>query len=41
MNDPINKSQLLDMIHTVRTQWEALLAEIPAAWMTEPGVAGA
>ena len=40
MSDQINKSQLLDMIHTARTQWEALLAEIPAAWMTEPGMAG-
>ena len=41
MNDQITKPQLLDMIHTARTHWEALLAEIPATWMTEPGVAGA
>ncbi len=40
MNGYVNKTQLLDMMRTARAQWEALLAEIPAAWMTEPGVEG-
>jgi len=40
MNGYVNKTQFLDMMRTARAQWEALLAEIPAAWMTEPGVEG-
>ena len=40
MNGYVNKTQLLDMMRTARAQWESLLAEIPAAWMTEPGVEG-
>lgn len=28
------------MIQTARADWETLLASIPSAWMTEPGVAG-
>ena len=40
MNGHVDKVQLLDMIQRARAHWEALLAEIPAAWMTEPGVEG-
>ncbi len=40
MNGHVNKTQFLGMIQSARAQWEALLAEIPAAWMTEPGVEG-
>ena len=40
MNGYVNKTQLLDMIRIARAEWEALLAEIPPAWMTEPGVEG-
>lgn len=40
MTDYITKTQLLAMIQTARADWEALLADIPSAWMTEPGVAG-
>ncbi|HEV2461645.1 MAG TPA: DinB family protein [Ktedonobacterales bacterium] len=36
----MTKAQLLDMIQTARAHWDALLAGIPEAWMTEPGVAG-
>jgi hypothetical protein len=40
MHGYMSKTQLLDMIQTARAQWDALLAGIPAAWMTEPGVEG-
>jgi hypothetical protein len=40
MNDYMSKTQLLDMIQTDRVQWDDLLAGIPEAWMTEPGVEG-
>ena len=40
MNGHVNKPALLGMIRSARARWEALLAEIPAAWMTEPGVEG-
>lgn len=40
MNDRMNKTQLLDLIQTARADFEALLAGIPEAWMTEPGVEG-
>ena len=40
MNGYMTKAQLLDMIQTARAHWDALLAGIPEAWMTEPGVAG-
>jgi hypothetical protein len=39
-NGYLSKAQLLDLIQTARADWEALLACIPQAWMTEPGVAG-
>ena len=35
------KTELLGMIQKARAHWESLLAEIPAEWMTEPGVEGA
>jgi len=40
MNDYLTKARLLEMIQTARADWEALLAGIPEAWMSEPGVAG-
>jgi hypothetical protein len=40
MNGYMTKTQLLEMIQTARSHWEALLTGIPDAWMTEPGVAG-
>ena len=40
MNDPMPKTELLTMIQTAWAEWEALLAGIPEAWMTEPGVEG-
>ncbi|TMC59776.1 MAG: DinB family protein [Chloroflexi bacterium] len=36
----MSKTQLLDMIRTARVQCDDLLAEIPAAWVSEPGVEG-
>jgi Mycothiol maleylpyruvate isomerase N-terminal domain len=40
MNSYMPKAQLLSMIQNARIDWELLLAGIPEAWMTEPGVAG-
>ncbi|HEY7343619.1 MAG TPA: DinB family protein [Ktedonobacterales bacterium] len=40
MNGYMTKAQLLEMIQSARAGWEALLAGIPEAWMTEPGVEG-
>ena len=40
MSDYLSKPELLSMIRTARAEWDALLAEVPAAWLTEPGVAG-
>jgi uncharacterized damage-inducible protein DinB len=40
MNGQITKAELLTMIRTARAKWERLLAQIPATWLTEPGVAG-
>src|SRR5215472_12607143 len=36
----MNKRIFLDTLHTVRAQWEELLAEVGEARMTQPGVAG-
>jgi hypothetical protein len=36
----MSKAHLLDLIRAARADWEALLAGIPQAWMTESGVAG-
>ena len=41
MGEPHNKSQLLATMRRERAQWNALLAEVGEAQMTEPGVAGA
>jgi DinB superfamily len=40
MNSYMPKAQLLSMIQSARTDWELLLAGIPEAWMSEPGVVG-
>jgi hypothetical protein len=40
MNGQITKAELLTMIRTARARWETLLAEIPLALLTEPGVIG-
>jgi hypothetical protein len=40
MNSSITRAQLIGMIQCARADWETLLAGIPQAWMTEPGVAG-
>jgi hypothetical protein len=40
MNSYMSKEQLLSMIQSARAHWDALLAAIPQAWMTEPGVEG-
>ena len=40
MNEHMTTTHLLGMIRTARAEWEALLAEIPPAWLTEPGVDG-
>jgi hypothetical protein len=36
----MSKPDLLAMIRTAHAEWEALLADIPVAAMTEPGVMG-
>ncbi len=40
MDDQMNKAKLLETLRSKRAEWDAVLAEIPAAQMTEPGVAG-
>ena len=40
MNGHITKTELLTTIRADRARWEALLAEIPPGWLTEPGVTG-
>lgn len=40
MHEPMTKARLLDLLHTRRAEWDALLAQIPEGWMTEPGAAG-
>jgi DinB family protein len=40
MDSYMSKAQLLSMIQSARADWETLLAGIPEAWMTEPGVDG-
>lgn len=34
----VDKTRLLEMIHTARAQWDALIAEVPEAWMNEPAM---
>jgi hypothetical protein len=38
--DDMNKAKLLDTLREKRAQWDAALAQVPEARMTEPGVAG-
>lgn len=40
MSETMNKSKLLDAIQSERSQWEALLAQVNEAHMSERGVAG-
>ena len=40
MNNHLTTAQLLDMMRTARSNWEALLAEAGEARLTEPGVEG-
>ncbi len=40
MSETMNKSKLLDAIRSERSQWEALLAQVNEAYMSERGVAG-
>jgi hypothetical protein len=40
MSDQVTKRQFIQMLHDERLQWEALLIEIGAARMEEPGAAG-
>jgi len=40
MDSYMSKAQLLSMIQSARADWDTLLAGIPEAWMTEPGVEG-
>ena len=40
MDDQMTKFRLLETLRSKRAEWDAVLAEIPAAQMDEPGVAG-
>jgi hypothetical protein len=40
MDDQMTKARLLEILRAKRAAWDALLARVPAARMTEPGVAG-
>lgn len=40
MDTPMTKARLLETLRSKRAEWEALLAQVPADRMTEPGVAG-
>ena len=40
MPDQMTKAQYMEMLHTERARWDALLDEVGEARMTEPGVAG-
>src|SRR5690348_11563018 len=40
MNEPITKAYLLGELRAARAEWDALMAEIGPARMTEPGAAG-
>ncbi len=40
MTDYLTTAQLLDAMHTARSEWEALLEEVGEARLTEPGVEG-
>ena len=36
----VGRSELLAMVRSAHADWEALLREIPPAWLTEPGLPG-
>jgi|SRR5690606_1283611 uncharacterized damage-inducible protein DinB len=40
MEESMTKARLLELLRTSRAEWDALLAQIPERWMTEPGAAG-
>ena len=40
MDDQMTKIRLLETLRSKRAEWDAVLAEIPATQMDEPGVAG-
>ena len=40
MNNHLTTTQLLEVMRTARSNWEALLAEVGEARLTEPGVEG-
>ena len=40
MDDQMTKARLLATLRAKRAEWDAVLAEVPVAEMTEPGVAG-
>ena len=40
MDEPITKAGLLHELRAARAEWDALMAEVGAARMTEPGAAG-
>jgi hypothetical protein len=40
MDDQMTKSKLLETLRSKRAEWDAMLAEVPAERMAEPGVAG-
>ncbi len=40
MDDRMSKARLLENLRTKRAEWDAVLAEVPEAQMTEPGAAG-
>jgi len=40
MDNPMTKTTLLETLRSKQAEWQALLAEVPADHMTEPGVAG-
>ena len=40
MDDQMTKAKLLETLRAKRAEWDAVLAEVPPAWLAEPGVAG-
>jgi hypothetical protein len=40
MNEEMNKAKLIETLQTKRAEWDAAIAEVPTAALTEPGVAG-
>jgi hypothetical protein len=40
MNEEMNKAKLIETLQTKRAEWDATIAEVPTAALTEPGVAG-